>query len=142
MKKEFIRKNNFLGFAFISGAGWILDIVIFSLLLKNSLLDISFSNKVSSFIALTFVWFVSTRRIFNVKGRILSRFLLFYWFYQCCSIYFYSNIISYFSLIIQKFQFNEIILLTPPILSKLILTPFNLITNFYFSKFLTSKIKG
>ncbi len=55
-------KNRFLKFILISGAGWIIDFSIYSILTMGAGFDVWISNIISSFAAITYVFFTSTKK--------------------------------------------------------------------------------
>ena len=62
-------------FLVISGTGWLIDFLIYLLLTIKLNFDVGYSNFISGIPALTFVFLVSTRKIFeyNTEGFSLKR---------------------------------------------------------------------
>ena len=65
MKKIFFQAIKFFG---ISGIGWLIDMVIFTAL-TNLEVNTILSNIISSLVAVTFVYFTSTKKIFINKNE-------------------------------------------------------------------------
>lgn len=132
-----IRK--FLGFALISGAGWLCDLIVFVAALRAFEFAPSVSNLISSYVGLTVVYFTSARFVFLKTDRRRTRFLLAYWTYQALSIVAYSLLIGWLagllsgSHILQAAQVG--------LAAKILATPFSLCTNFAFMKALTDRMK-
>lgn len=70
MKKIFFQAIKFFG---ISGIGWLIDMVIFTAL-TNLEVNTILSNIISSLVAVTFVYFTSTKKIFINKNEQTSNF--------------------------------------------------------------------
>ena len=127
----------FIGFAFLSGLGWLCDFVTFTLLIKLADSPAFIANFISSYVGITFVYFISLKTVFNKEDQRKGRFLLIYWTYQFFSILAYSFLLT---------QVSPMLLYSFPaiftngnnaIAAKIIVTPVNLLTNFLFMKFLT-----
>lgn len=129
--------RQFLGFAFLSGLGWLCDIATFTLLVKYFEVPSFLANFVSSYVGVTFVWFTSLKSVFCSAAAGRGRLLLVYWGFQFVSILTYSQLLHIVAAILQIS--GSIVSLSgqPEIAAKIILTPFNLVTNFLFMKFLT-----
>jgi putative flippase GtrA len=123
-------------FALLSGAGWICDFGTFTLL--TALTDASgfTANVISSCAGVTFVWFASLRVLFKHPHEQHSTFLLVYWCFQFISILAYSQLLHMAASIIPGLVQLAQIGSNPEIAAKIIITPFNLLTNFIFMKFL------
>lgn len=134
------RYFQFIGFVFLSGLGWLCDIASFTLLVELFGAPGFVANFVSSYVGVTFVWFTSLRSIFGRPGAVGGRFLLIYWGFQFVSILAYSQVLQ---LVVDTLRVNPSALLanTPEIAAKIIVTPFNLVTNFLFMKFLTRHLQ-
>jgi putative flippase GtrA len=74
-----------LGFAQVSGAGLALDVGLF-LLLVSAGWPPGYANLVSATTAVTFVYFVSTKRVFEYQGRFLMPLFLAYLAYQALAV--------------------------------------------------------
>lgn len=132
----------FLGFAALSGVGWLCDFLTFAFLVKFLAVPGSVANFVSSYVGVTFVWIFSLHAVFEVGGPRKNIFLLVYWAFQFFSISAYSALIQQGAIHLVRFgpgMFSQSDLL---LLSKIIVTPFNRLTNFIFMKFLTGYMKS
>ena len=81
MKKLIIQ---FFKFLLISGTGWLIDTTIYTILTVILKYNVIFSNILSSIPAITFVFFVSTRKIFltHIGKFSLKQKYLIYILYQ------------------------------------------------------------
>lgn len=127
----------FIRFAFVSGCGWLIDFCLMLAMVYYVHVVVGVANFISSFAAVTFVWFVALKTVFSTKYRGNSYFLIFYWGWQFFSILFYSFLLSqfihwtYFVEVAKSFNIGW------QALAKIIITPFNLVTNFLFMLYLT-----
>ena len=128
------------GFKFvgISGIGWILDFIIFNILVGLFGLNISLSNFLSSLVGVTFVFIFSTRKIFENKILIDIRIkYVIYVIYQIVLIFCASKIVLFINNIFVDYNF---IVNYAYIMAKILITPFTLLINFIVMKFLLEKI--
>ena len=128
--------KKFLYFALLSGLGWLLDFSTFTVLLKFNVLDF-IANFVSSYVGVTFVWFTSLRMVFSQSGKSRMTFLLIYWGFQFISISVYSQLLHMVASTFSDAGFLAKISNNPGVAAKIIVTPFNLVTNFLFMRYLT-----
>ena len=137
MRKFFLQAFSFFG---ISGIGWIMDILIYSILTQNSINTFT-SNCLSSFVAITFVYLTSTKKIFinnNDTFNLKKKYVL-YIVYQIIII----TLSSYFIGLVSNFLLSSEFVFfasNSKICGKIIVTPFTMVTNFLFMKFLVEKI--
>lgn len=129
------RLRELLTFILISGLGWMLDLGVFISFVKLFNFSTFFSNFISSYIGVTFVWFISIRSIFHGLRADKINFLTLYWVYQFVSIIAYSSILYKGLLIIKSFGFID-----ADIYIKILITPINLLTNYLFMLFLNKFI--
>ena len=54
-----------LKFVFISGLGFIIDFIIYTILVHLFNLNVDISNMISSLVGVTFVFFTSTKKVFE-----------------------------------------------------------------------------
>lgn len=127
----------FLRFAMLSGLGWLCDMATFVLLVNGAGISAGVANIASSFAGVTFVWFTSVGMIFNRKGARRANFLAAYWLFQVASILCYSQflhmVLPYFATPAAPAWLAGHAALA----AKIFVTPFNLVTNFLFMRFLT-----
>ncbi len=126
----------FLKFIALSGIGWICDFLSFTILVKFGMPDFA-ANFISSYIGVTFVWFTSLHRVFGHSGQVKSHFLFVYWSFQFISILAYSHFLHQFVVALYNLQMMQVLDSQLEIVAKIIITPFNLFTNFIFMTFLT-----
>jgi len=133
---------NFLAFVFLSGLGWICDFLTFLLLVKVVGVSSFVGNFISSYVGVTFVWFVSLKMVFNRRTDGQAIFLFAYWCFQFFSILGYSQSLRVVDLALLNTYSSSLVGQNPEIAAKIIITPFNLLTNFIFMKFLTRFMRG
>lgn len=136
MKKLIIQ---FFKFLLISGTGWLIDTTIYTILTVIFKYNVIFSNILSSIPAITFVFFVSTRKIFLTHtGRFsLKQKYLIYILYQIILIITVSVIGQLLYNITESLLSNKDLL---KIIIKVAITPITMITNFFVMKFLAEKL--
>ena len=136
MKKLIIQ---FFKFLLISGTGWLIDTTIYTILTVILKYNVIFSNILSSIPAITFVFFVSTRKIFLTHiGKFgLKQKYLIYILYQIILIVTVSIIGQMLYNISEPLLNNKGLL---KIIIKLTITPITMITNFFVMKFLAEKL--
>ncbi len=137
MKELLIKVLKFIGF---SGIGWLIDTTIYMILTSIFKLNIDISNIFSSLVGVTFVFIMSTRKIFvsNSKINIKIKYLI-YVIYQVILILTASKIMLLLKDIITPLNIaliNKYI----NIAVKIIITPFTMIINFIVMKLLIEKI--
>lgn len=136
MKKLIIQ---FFKFLLISGTGWLIDTTIYTILTVILKYNVIFSNILSSIPAITFVFFVSTRKIFltHIGKFSLNQKYLIYILYQIILITTVSIIGQILYNISENLLSNKELL---KIIIKLTITPITMITNFFVMKFLAEKL--
>jgi putative flippase GtrA len=133
-------KDQFFKFAVISGLGWLLDLIVYFVFASLLGLAVFFSNFVSSYFGVTFVYFIALAAVFK-ENKIQGKFLVLYWVFQFGSIFLYSQIIGFTSNQVLKFALPELFIEYNELAAKILITPFNLATNFIFMKILVKKMK-
>lgn len=138
MKKIFFQAIKFFG---ISGIGWLIDMVIFTTL-TNLEVNTILSNIISSLVAVTFVYFTSTKKIFINKNENinLNKKYVIYIIYQVLMILASSTLIGVINNGIILYINYEIFLKYSKIIAKILVTPLTMICNFIFMKLLIEKI--
>ena len=154
-------KNKFLRFLVISGGGWLLDFGIYSLLTMAAGLPVWLSNVISSFCAITFVFFTATRHAFVLHegGLSLRKKYMAYLLYQLALV----SAVSFLAQWLAWELFPDLALwlsgnpvLTdsgasmPPLyrfaldygklLAKIVITPITMICNFFVLGWITEKL--
>ena len=131
----------FFRFAFVSGVGWLLDLVVYTGSSQLFGVAPSYSNFVSSAFGVTYVWIISLNRLFHLQAYGQSIFLLIYWGYQVASIFVYSLLISMIAASALNSKISEIFGMPFELVAKIIVTSPNLLTNFIFITILTRFMK-
>src|SRR3990167_9555372 len=106
-------------FVLIAGMGWVLDMLVYSMLLS---LDVraALANSVSASIGVTFSYFMSARVVFYYEGAFLMLKFVLYVLYNCVVILFFSFTIECLSIVFH----------VSPVVVKCLVTPVTLLTNF------------
>lgn len=127
-----------IAFVGVSGIGWVIDVVVYNALVYFFSATVFISNVCSAGLAVTFVFIISVKKIFLYKGNIILG-LVIYLLYQGISIFIFSLLIekiNFFIIELSTLKMNMLIQETSPFLSKLVATPFNLLTNYLFMRVL------
>jgi putative flippase GtrA len=114
-----------LRFALVSGTGLALDVGLFVLLVQYGL-RAGYANFISASVAVTFVYFVSTKRVFEYAGRFLLPLFLVYVGYQTLAV-------SAASWAVDAIVALGIL----PVLAKGLILPVTFSANYLFLEFLT-----
>lgn len=136
--------KQFINFILISGTGWIIDFIVFYFLANKLNFHVGCSNLLSAIPAVTFVFMLSTNKIFannNSRLTIKTKYFI-YFIYQlilvsCVSIlgqYLYDLFSS--SLLIT----GTLIAINLKVFAKLCITPITIFINFVVMKFLLEKL--
>lgn len=132
-----------MSFILISGVGFIIDFTVYYLLTSFCEIDVGYANMISAIPAVTYVFFISTRRTFESgKSKLsLSYKYLIYFIYQI----FIVSGVSIFAqvLYINLYKISTEWLLISSNLNliiKCMITPITMICNFFVIKFLCEKI--
>ena len=137
MKKILVEAIKFVG---ISGVGWIIDICIYLTLTYIIKCNVFLANVTSSLVGVTFVFIVSTRKLFKNNSKInLKIKYIIYVIYQILLIITASKIMLIISDTLKETNIN-IILNYINIIVKIIITPFTLLINYIVMKYLIEKI--
>lgn len=137
MKKIFFQIVHFVG---ISGAGWLIDFFIFTILGFFSK-DLVINNIFSSWIAVTFVFIFATKKVFKSNDKIsLRNKYIIYILYQVILIFLISKLLGRVNLFIIE-DINILILKNwSSLISKIVVTPITMTLNFIVMKFIVEKI--
>lgn len=129
-----------LKFVGVSGIGWIIDTIVYLLLSSLIKLNIDISNMISSLVGVTFVFIVSTRKIFqnNTKININIKYII-YIVYQVILILIVSHILLILKEYILTFQI-PIISKHVNIIVKILITPFTMVINYIVAKYIIEKL--
>lgn len=137
MKKIIIDILKFVG---VSGIGWLIDVLIYLTLSSIIKLNVDISNMISSLVGVSFVFLVSTRKIFvnNSKINLKLKYII-YIVYQLILIYLASLTILALKNYLTSLDIKLVIKYVN-IISKIIITPFTMLINFIVMKLLIEKI--
>lgn len=117
-----------MAFAAVSGAGLALDFCVFLLLMAVVGVSPGFANVISGAVAITFVFFVSVRRIFQFEGGFLFGRFVVYVVYHAFGLAVASAAVAYLS------QHH-----LTPWLAKTAVLPFTFTANYLFMALLTRR---
>lgn len=134
----FVQAVQFIG---ISGIGWLLDFAIFNSL-HLAVENVAVCNWISSLVAISFVFAVSTRRTFVQKdgGINLKLKFVIYVFYQLLLILAMSALLSVINTKLQLVFSETDLVKYSAMLAKIAVTPITMILNFIVMKFLIERI--
>lgn len=137
MKKITIDILKFVG---VSGIGWLIDVLIYLTLSNIIKLNVDISNMISSLVGVSFVFLVSTRKIFinNSKINLKLKYII-YIVHQLILIYLASLTILALKNYLTSLDI-KIVTKYVNIMSKIIITPFTMLINFIVMKLLIEKI--
>ncbi len=130
-------------FVLVSGVGWLLDFGIYTLLTTVWKYPVTIANILSSIPAITFVFILSTRKIFSYKHNGLgmgSKYII-YLVYQA----FLVSVVSVlagclYSKLYSVFMQAGALKNWLPLFVKCLITPITMISNFIFMKVLVEKL--
>ena len=134
--------KQFINFLFLSGIGWLIDFTLYLLFSNIFNLKIIYSNILSSIPAVTFVFFVSTRKIVSKNNSRISlkeKYLI-YFLYQLILILLISLLAQYLYLLSLKNISMNVELKLLKIIIKILITPITMLINFIVMKFLIEKL--
>lgn len=132
--------RTFLSFLLLSGLGWLCDMLTYTALVRLGGIAPFGANVVSSYVGVSFVWFTSLGSVFRRSGAGSGRFLLLYWCYQFVSIMAYSQLLQLAAAVLASQ--SGVLAQHSALAAKIIITPFNLVTNFLFMKVLTRHMRA
>lgn len=139
MKAIFIQFIKFFG---LSGLGWCIDFSLYLILTLVCGLPVFYANCISSIPAVTLVFFVSTRKIFeknNSKIPLLVKYLI-YVLYQFVLLTGVSALGQYIAAWITAWAGNWMLIAKAgKIFAKLFITPITMVINFIVMKGMAEK---
>lgn len=125
-------------FVFVSGLGFFIDFVLYSILIRLINLDIFVISLFTSLVGVTFVFFTSTKKVFenNTANIPLKYKYLIYVIYQIILILVCSKIIVYLN---DIFETSSVTLISKysKELAKLCIPPVTLTINYFVMKKIT-----
>ena len=131
-------------FLITSGVGWIIDFFVFTILTRFFSIEVIYANIISSIPAITFVFFVSVKKTFVVrrkKFRLKDKYLI-YVAYQIILVLCISYIAQELYLALREMAtFRQTVIYSNlSIITKILITPITMITNFFIMKLIIEKI--
>lgn len=131
-------------FLVVSGIGWLMDFGLYTLIAKFTEIPVEYGNMISGIPALTFVFLVSTRKIFEKsagKMPLWGKYII-YFVYQMVLLSLVSHLCGmlfgiYQRVLPREWDIAEIYL---KIFSKICITPVTMICNFCVMKKLSEKL--
>ena len=129
----------FIRFAGVSGLGWCLDFFVYIFLTQKLNWSIFQANYISSILAVSLVFYISTRKIFKKsKSKFPSWFkYLIYLLYQILLISFVSALGQYLASFVEMLGIHSEI---TKVLVKIVITPITMIINFFVMKIMVEKV--
>lgn len=129
-------------FVVVSGIGWLIDLSVFFLLTNQFALNVFYSNILSSIPGFTFVFVVSTNKIFKKDTSNLSlkqRYLI-YFIYQIILVLTVSLIGQLlFQVSCSFFESFNITVSNTKFIVKILITPITIVCNFFVMRYLIEK---
>ncbi|MCK7616076.1 GtrA family protein [Roseibium sediminicola] len=153
LKQHHALAKRFSGFALISGIGWCLDFMTMATLTYSGV-PVFWANFIGAFCGVTFVFFVAGKRIFRkAHNRSMATLLLLYWIWQLVAVTAASALTAGVSLLLLAMldqvggtpiltDLGANIVTLTGVSAKMLVTPFTLIANFFFMRFLLETPKS
>lgn len=153
LKQHHALAKRFSGFALISGIGWCLDFMTMATLTYSGV-PVFWANFIGAFCGVTFVFFVAGKRIFRkAHNRSMATLLLLYWIWQLVAVTAASALtagVSWLLLtMLDQVGGTQILLEAGAnivtlcgVSAKMLVTPFTLVANFFFMRFLLETPKS
>ncbi|GAA0077146.1 hypothetical protein UT300005_15240 [Clostridium sp. CTA-5] len=136
--------KQFLKFILISGTGWIIDFSIYYIITSKLGLYVGVANVISAIPAITFVFIVSTKKIFsNTSSKFsLPQKYLIYFLYQIILISLISSLAQViFNRVSTTTLMNYLFISSNlEMLVKIFITPVTMLINFFIMKVLSEKL--
>ena len=127
-------------FVGLSGIGWLLDFAVYTALSFLSE-NLALNNMISSLVGASFVFIFSTRFVFRDSHRIPLIFkYIIYVLYQLVLIYLISQLLAWVNSVILAIFSMKLIVGLSALLSKMIVTPITMLTNFIVTKLVIEKL--
>lgn len=140
MKKFEKLFSQFVKFLFISGIGWLLDFSLYIILTTKFNFKIFYGNIFSSIPAISYVFLISTKKIFTKSHRnnltIIQKYII-YFIYQLLLIFFISIVAQNLYTLVGKYNLNFKMM---KIIIKILITPVTMTINFFVIKYLVEKL--
>lgn len=135
--------NQIIKFIFISGIGWLIDFTVYLFLTIKLNFIVGYSNFISGIPAITFVFLLSTKKIFEAKseGISLKKKYCIYFLYQ---VFLMLTVSTIGELLYRSIYSSNVFLIIKEsnylkIITKIMLTPITMLLNFCVMKLLVEK---
>ncbi|NFG60730.1 GtrA family protein [Clostridium sp. CMCC3677] len=136
--------KQFFKFILISGTGWIIDFSIYYIITSKLGLYVGVANVISAIPAITFVFIVSTKKIFsNTSSKFsLPQKYLIYFLYQIILISLISSLAQVIFNIVSTTTLMNYLFISSNLemLVKIFITPITMTINFLVIKILSEKL--
>ena len=136
--------GQFIHFLMVSGIGWLIDFSLYTVMGKYTRIPPAWANMISGIPALTFVFCISTRKIFQKAEDGLPTGIKYviYFMYQMVLLFLVSHLCEFIfdvfvGIIPQEYRIGEIYI---KLISKVCITPITMICNFIVMKLLSEKV--
>ncbi len=131
-----------LQFFLTSGLGFLMDFAVYIILTQCLDRNVMTANCFSSLVGASFVFAVSTHRIFVKKENGLPLYIkyILYIIYQLVLIFLVSAAGEWLDSVIHYLFAAELILTYSKLICKIIITPVTMTCNFFVTRFITEKI--
>lgn len=141
MKKLLLQALRFFA---VSGTGWILDFSLYIILTNFLNFNVAYANMVSCIPAVTFVFIVSTHKIFDYNKSqvpLIGKYLI-YFLYQLVLVFCVSWLGQAIFLWLSSTYLMRIAIIAShlKLICKIIITPVTMTVNFFVMKYLSEKL--
>ena len=140
MKKFEKLFSQFIKFLFVSGIGWLIDFSLYAVLTIEFNLKIFYANIFSSIPAISYVFLISTKKIFTKSHRnnltIIQKYII-YFIYQLLLIFIISIVAQNLYILVEKYNLNFKMM---KVIIKILVTPVTMTINFFIIKYLAEKL--
>ena len=140
MKKFEKLFSQFIKFLFVSGIGWLIDFCLYVILTTKFNVEIFYANIFSSIPAISYVFLISTKKIFTKSHRnnltIIQKYMI-YFIYHLLLIFFISIVAENLYILAGKYNLNFKIM---KVIIKILITPVTMTINFFVMKYLAEKL--
>ena len=132
----------FLQFLAVSGVGWIIDFSVYSLLAYLTEIKVILANIISSIPAITYVFFISNKKIFEKSNSKLSlkvKYLI-YFSYQIVLLLCVSSLGELIHAALSEVVVHDFLVKNLKLVVKILITPITMTINFIVMKKLIEKM--
>ncbi len=140
MKKFEKLFSQFIKFLVVSGIGWLIDFSLYIILTTKFNLEIFYANIFSSIPAISYVFLISTKKIFTKSHRnnltIIQKYII-YFIYQLLLIFIISIVAQNLYILVEKYNLNFKMM---KVIIKILITPVTMTINFFVIKYLAEKL--